>query len=143
MWLAIICGVNVTFIIFNSCKRKRLGNSFARKLSQAVPMEVVHSSLNLLPKVQHILKVPDTILHTLWNCEKIRQVWRNEFHRLHNSGQPLTSVVELVDFIQVFRCACTYANVFVGVFCVWVCQAHHIFEESPLWRFSDLQIQDG
>ncbi|KAL4594281.1 hypothetical protein ACB092_12G009500 [Castanea dentata] len=43
-------GVNITFIIFNSCNRKRPGNTFAKKHSQAVPMEVVHQSLNLLLK---------------------------------------------------------------------------------------------
>ena len=36
-----------------------------------------------------------------------------------------------------------YASVFVGVFCIWVYQAHHMFEESPLWTLCDWKIQDG
>lgn len=47
------------------------------------------------------MKESETILHTLWTCEKIRQVWLNEFHDLHNSGQSITLFVELVDVVQV------------------------------------------
>ena len=36
-----------------------------------------------------------------------------------------------------------YASVFVGVFCMWVYQAHHMFEESPPWTLCDWKIQDG
>ena len=36
-----------------------------------------------------------------------------------------------------------YACVFVGVFCMWVCQAQDLFEESHLWTLCDWKIQDG
>ena len=31
---------------------------------------------------------------------------------------------------------------YLGVFCLWVCQAHHMFEENPLWMLCDWKIQD-
>ena len=31
---------------------------------------------------------------------------------------------------------------YLGVFSLWVCLAHHVFEESPLWMFYDWKIQD-
>lgn len=40
------------------------------------------------------MKESETILHALWTCEKIRQVWLSELHDLHNSGQSITLFVE-------------------------------------------------
>ena len=31
---------------------------------------------------------------------------------------------------------------YLGVFSLWVCLAHHVFEESPLRMFYDWKIQD-
>ena len=31
---------------------------------------------------------------------------------------------------------------YLGVLCLWVCQAHYMFEESPLWMLCDWRIQD-
>ena len=31
---------------------------------------------------------------------------------------------------------------YLGVLCLWVCQAHHMFEESPLWMLCNWKIQD-
>ena len=36
-----------------------------------------------------------------------------------------------------------YEFVFVGWFCMWICQAHYMFEESHLWPLCDWKKQDG
>lgn len=46
------------------------------------------------------LKEPETILDALWGCEKIQAVWKRGFAGLHDVGQQLQSVVELVDLVQ-------------------------------------------
>ena len=33
-------------------------------------------------------------------------------------------------------------QIYLGVFCLWLCQVHHMFEESPLWMLCDWKIQD-
>ena len=64
----------------NLCKRKILGDPTCSTLC---------------------LKEPETILHALWGCEKIQVVWPRGFAGLHNLGQQLQSVVELVDLVHV------------------------------------------